>query len=286
MVFSEGDILYMVTESVKKILSEGIILEYHGALDEKLEGLAKLILSNLKNCKNGFVLHKENIAPNYPYDNCPNVLNIQIQKLDKHKFAAYSPTNKTIKITPSFIFFDDDYIIEALMHELTHWVNDVESLGAISKGRISVMTNNDKEKLLKEILYLFDSSEIQARTTQVKWRIEKEGYSNDNDLERVTHLKRMLFLINEIENEDYFEYKTSYGYDDAFGTLVEGLLSQRAYYKYTIDGKERWSNFLSENEFTKAKSSILKKLKTKYNKFKTNIDKIIYDFKSKSNSST
>ena len=87
----------------------------------------------------------------------------------------------------------------------------------------------------------------------------------------------MLFLINEIKKETYLEYSNSFGQDN-FGTIVEGLLSQRAYYKWSIDGKERFSNLISENEFNAAKSSILKRLTKKLNKFKNSINKILNDF--------
>lgn len=82
-----------------------------------------------------------------------------------------------------------------------------------------------------------------------------------------------------VENETYEEYENSYGESESYGTIVEGLLSERAYYKSSIDGKDRYNNFMSENEFNAAKESILKSLTKKYKKFKSNIDKITFDLR-------
>ena len=273
MKLSQEDIRYMVSECINRILCE-----YHGAIDDRLKSIAEIIISHLRKGYLNFTLLKNDFEQYYPYKHCPECLNICVQKMGENKFAAYSPSTNTLKITTSFIFFDDDYLIEIMMHELTHWVNTCES-NKINNGRYAVTPNNEKEKLLKEILYLFDSSEIQARTSQLKWYLNKKTIRSG--IENVTHLKRMEFLINEIEKETYFEYENSFGCSDEFGTIIEGLLSQRAYYKYTIDGKERWSNFLSKKEFNAAKLAILKKLKRKYRVFKTNIDKLFFDFKEK-----
>lgn len=60
------------------------------------------------------------------------------------------------------------------------------------------------------------------------------------------------------------------------------LLSWLVTRKWPIDGKERFSNLISENEFNAAKSSILKRLTKKLNKFKNSINKILNDFYSPS----
>lgn len=263
------DIKQMVSECVKKILSE-----YHNAIDEKIEWIAILILNRLKNGETNFKISKSIIEKYYPYSH-PETLYVSIDRL-YGKLAAYSPNKKLLKINELFLGLPDDKLLEVLMHELTHWVNDVESSGKISKGRNTASRNTEKERLIYEIIYLFDSSEIQARATQLKYSIKSHELNNFN-LEQITHVGRMLFLINEIKKETYLEYSNSFGQDN-FGTIVEGLLSQRAYYKWSIDGKERFSNLISENEFNAAKSSILKRLTKKLNKFKNSINKILNDF--------
>lgn len=268
MKFEISDIRQMVCECIKKI-----VLEYHGAINDSILKIAETIITSLRNGKTEFTLNKNNIEQYYPYKYCPNILNVKIENLNNKQIAIYSTKTKTIKISPLFISFNDNYLIEILMHELTHWVNDNESLGKIVNNNSKIIPQTNKELLIKEILYLFNSSEIQARITQLKWYIKRK---QTNNFENVTHLKRMLFLINEIEKENYFEYENYFG-EENFGTIIEGLLSQRNYYKYTIDGKERWNNLLSENEFIKTKRAILNNFKKKYKKFKINIDKIIYD---------
>lgn len=264
-----NDIKQMVSECVKKIL-----LEYHNAIDEKIEWIAILILNRLKNGETNFKISKSIVEKYYPYSH-PSLLSISVEMIGANKIASYSPKAKTIKVNQLFFNVNDEKLLEALMHELTHWVNDNESCGKINKGRTAICRNNKKEKLIYEIIYLFDGSEMQARTTQVKYSINNNGL-NIATIENVTHLQRMKFLINEIKKETYDEYSVSYGQDD-FGTIVEGLLSQRAYYKWSIDGKNRYSSFLSEKEFNAAKNSILKRLINKYDKFKKSIGKILND---------
>lgn len=273
MVLTENDIRVMVTECVQHIL------EVHGAIDDKLEGLARLIISKIRAGEHKFTLTKDDVEKYYPYRNCPDSLDVVVERRSFLSPAAYRPTTKCISISSSFSFFDDDYILEMLMHELTHWVNDIESNGGLTKGQFSKTEDTNIEKDVKNILYLFDSSEMQARVSGFRWAL-KRGVPKTM-YESITHLNFMRSLIKKVEEEQYFDYEQMFGVDDTFGTIIEGLLYQRGYYKYTIDGKERWLNFLNEKEFTAAKNSILNVLKRKYKKFASSISKNLYDFSSK-----
>ena len=63
----------------------------------------------------------------YPYSH-PETLYVSVDRL-YGKLAAYSPNKKLLKINELFLGLPDDKLLEVLMHELTHWVNDIESSG-------------------------------------------------------------------------------------------------------------------------------------------------------------
>lgn len=267
-------------EDIKSLIKECVqrILEVHGAIDDSLSGIADIIIERIKNGETKFTLTKDEISQFYPYKNCPERLPVLVKKeLGVGIPAKYSPETRTIFVSPDIILFPKDSVVEVIMHELTHWVNDVESNGGLSRGRITVMQEGEKERMVKAILYLFDPSEMQARVSQFKWALKRKApkYS----YEAITHLKYMSKLISLVENETYEEYENSYGESESYGTIVEGLLSERAYYKSSIDGKDRYNNFMSENEFNAAKESILKSLTKKYKKFESSIDKITFDLR-------
>lgn len=265
-------------EDIKSLIKECVqrILEVHGAIDDKLAGIADIIIERMKNGEPKFILTKNEISQFYPYKNCPDNIPVSKERLNVGVVASYSPTERALKVSPSsFRLYSDAFIKSALMHELTHLVNDYESSGGLSRGGHSVTSNTEKEIFVYQILYLFDNSEMQARISQLKWAI-KSGEIKTS-YEPVTKLNKMLSLINEVDKETYLEYYETFGESDDFGTIIEGLLSERAYYKYKIDGKEHLIHFLTEKEFGTAKASILKTLRKKYAKFKAKIGKIIYD---------
>lgn len=269
MVVNESDIRAMVTECVSRIL------EVHGAIDDKLEGLARLIIQKLKTGKDSFVISSKDLARYYPYKNCPQELNVIVTNLGLLRSAAYNISTRTLKISKWALFCDDEYLVEVIMHELTHFINDTESGGLPSP--IGINVQNNKEESLRQIAYLFDDSEMQARVSQFKWSLKRGGVSKD-DHESVTHLSKMASLIKDVQKETYADYKSSYGQDDAFGTIIEGLLEYRAQYKTNKDKKLRYSELLSEGEFKKAKAAILGRLYKKYKKFISSLSKTIYDF--------
>lgn len=262
---------------LKKMIQECVfrVLEIHGAIDDSLSGIAKEIIERLKNNETNFLLGKDEICKFYPYKNCPESLKVKVCQIQGNKPAAYSLKDNSLKISSSLKTFGDSFIISAIMHELNHWINDIENPKGLSKVIQSETNSQEKERIINRITYLFDNSEMNARVTQFKWATMARNATIEKEL--VTHLNEMLNLINEIKKEDYKEYYSTYGATDSFGTIIEGLLALRAYRKSYDDGKDRFTNLLSEKEFYKTKQSIIKSLLKKYKKFKANIDKIYYD---------
>ena len=267
---------------IKHVIRECVlhILEAHGAIDDKLEGIADIIINRIKNGDTNFSLTREEILQYYPYKNCPETLSIVARELGPGISAKYSPSTRKIYVSPNVSLFPKTAILEVIIHELTHWINDTESSGGLSRGRTTKAQEGEKEQTVKKILYLFDSSEIQSRTSQFRWALKRNVPKHY--YESITHLKLMYNLISLVKDETYEEYEKSYGESESYGTIVEGLLSEKAYYKSSIDGKARYSNFMSEAEFNAAKNAIIKNLSKKYKKFKANIDKNIYDLFSNS----
>lgn len=260
----------MVSESVKEILSE-----IRGAIDDKIKNIAEIIIKRLKNGEKKFLLTKNEIKQFYPYKNCPNFLNVSVEPIRSGIPSSYNYKTNTLRISPSISMFDDMYIVEILMHELTHFVNCFEKKNVYG-GNVITTAETEKERTLQEILYLFNYSEMQARATQYKWALKNSW--KGRDYEEVTRIERMNYLINEINNETYKEYEATFGVTDAFGTIVEGLLAERAYQQFQKYGIDRWQNFLSKDEFEHAKKAIINSLSKKYKKFKETIDKIYFDF--------
>ena len=265
MRLNETEIRLMVEECVKRIL------EVHGALDEKLEGLAELIIKRVKSGEDKFALSQEEIEQYYPYKHVPGSLNVSVQFLKPGAEASYSMTTNTIKISPGVRYLStDEHFMEVLMHELTHFVNNNESDGSLSKW-VPIDHEPDGPGIIaKKIEYLFDPSEMQARVTQFKIRLknskERKKLSEFND---ITGLGTMERLIGIVENE---KQPT----DEEPLSVVELLLCQRGNKKSQLDGRTRFLNPSAE-DFYKAKKAIVKKLKMAYKSFFAKISKIYYD---------
>ena len=65
MVLNENEIAIMVKECV------GRILEAHGAIDDRIKGLAESIIKRLRAGEKNFTIPKEELMKYYPYRNCP-----------------------------------------------------------------------------------------------------------------------------------------------------------------------------------------------------------------------
>lgn len=276
MILSEHEIRSMVAECV------GRILEVHGAIDDRITGLAKLIIKKIRRGERSFSLTEKDVSKFYPYKGkISGGLNVIVGRdvCKQGAAMAYNPPTNTLKVKDYSLFFDDETLTSMIMHELTHFVNNVETDGRIFAGRSSIMASSEKEEYAKQIMYLFNDSERQARVTQFKHYLRTS--SSPKISEQVTHLKTMQELINKVREDTYEEYVNGWE-NDEFGTITDILLFQRWWYKTSIDEKERIPNFMSKGDFEKTKSSTIARLTRYYNEYKKKIHKIYYDFLSES----
>ena len=267
MELSRTDMKMMIEECVKRIL------EVHGAIDDSLRELAMIILDRLKTEKS-FTLSREEINHHYPYSIISKPLNVIRCSLDKAT-ASYNPTSNTLKVSPITQIFKNEYLLEVLMHELTHFVNNTESDEGFLRHGYPRFGNEENEEIVKQIAYLFDLSEMSARITQFKWYIRAKKQSNHPSLklesyENVTRLGEMRDLIKAVENDSFPES------EEESLSIIELLLYRRAFHKTNLDGKDRELN-ASKTDFEKAKKAIVKKLKMAYKSYFTKISKIYYD---------
>ena len=272
MVLSEREIKTMVAECVERIL------EMHGAIDDRMTGLAKLIIKKIRRGERSFSLAEKDVSKFYPYKGkISGRLNVIVGRdvCKQGTAMAYNPPTNTLKVKDYSLFFDDETLTSMIMHELTHFVNNVETDGRIFAGRSSIMASSEKEEYAKQIMYLFNDSELQARVTQFKHYLRAS--SSPKISEQITRLKAMQELINKVHEDTYEEYVNGWE-NDEFGTITDILLYQRWWYKTSIDEKERIPNFMSKGDFEKTKSSTIARLTRYYNEYKKKIHKIYYDF--------
>jgi hypothetical protein len=180
-----------------------------------------------------------------------------------------------IKISSLLSLFGEDFLLQAIVHELTHFVNDSESHGEWVRKMRPNFKDEGNEGTARKILYLFDASEMAARVSQFKSVIENARRGKLSDYESTTHLNLMKKLINAVENDVLL-------YTDDF-SIVEALLYSRAFKKTAIDNKDRELNISYEN-FEAAKTAIVNKLSRAYKNYYTKIAKIYYDEVSSSQS--
>ena len=266
MKLGTNELKMMITECVQRIL------EYHGAIDDRLMGLAELIIKRVKSGEDKFTLKRNELEQYYPYKNVPESLNVSVQFLKPGAEAAYSQTTNTIKVSPSVRYLStNEYFTEVLMHELTHFVNNNEGGENLKKWYPEDLGSNGPGIVAKKIEYLFDPSEMQARATQFKWRLKNSrGERKFSDFNNVTGLKTMKTLIDIVENDVQPES------DSEPLSVVELLMYQRGNKKSQLDGRTRFLN-PSPKDFEKAKKAIVKKLKMAYNVFFKKVSKIFYD---------
>jgi len=276
-------------EDIKKIINECItrIMEARGALDDKLRGLAELIVSRVKSGEDEFVLSENELAQYYPYKNIPASLNVLVEDMYSQytgNKASYSRLTNTITLDSTYVLFlrsgryTKEYeliLTEIVMHELTHLVNHYESgdnerLDSIP--RPMKFERTEPSKVVKGILYLFDKGEMNARATEFKWELKRRRVRKESNLgkyDSVTHLSSMRKMIDAVKND----IQPS---DGQPLSIVELLLQSRGHRKMQIDGKERMLN-PSPEDFEKAKEAIVKKLTKAYNEFYQKLCKIYYD---------
>jgi hypothetical protein len=209
----------------------------------------------------------------YPYGNCPDSLNVVRCGLPPKVMAAYNDTTNTVKIRRAATMFNDDYLTEILMHELTHFVNNIESKNSMFQNEVP-SEDDETVKKAKLLIYLFDPSEMAARVSQFKQAMKQHSNFKLSDFESVTRLSAMRSLIQMVDYDEIL-------YTDNW-SLVEVLLYMRAQRKTNLDNKPRELNTSFEN-FEKARDSIVKKLTKAYENYYSKICKIYYDMKNGGN---
>ena len=277
MKLTENDIRYLVNECVTRIM------EVRGALDDRLKGLAWLIIRRLEAGEKNFVISQDELAKYYPYEHMPDSLNVAVVNLYFEYTGikgVYSIETNTIKIDEHYTYFLNDQrygkrikhnLLDVLMHELTHFVNHCEAQEDVDKlPRPMKMSSDEPSKIAKRILYFFDKGEMNARVTEFKWEIHgsyKIGKLSSYD--NITHLSSMRKLIDAVKNDTQPS-------DDQPLSVVELLLQSRGHKKMQMDGRERMLN-PSPNDFEKAKEAIVRKMTRAYENFYQKISKIYYD---------
>lgn len=279
----------LTRDDIKKMVNECVtqIIEARGTLDDRMEGLAQLIIDRIKNGEDSFAVDGEELVQYYPYKHMPDSLNVVVKEMYSNytgNKASYSPMTNTINIDKTIVYFlrserygkeQEPIILEVLMHELTHFVNHFESQEDIdSVPRPMKMDSTGPSKTAKRILYLFDKGEMNARANEFKWELkrEKSKYGRCRKMsmyDNVTHLSIMRKLINAVQNDTQPS-------DNQPLSVVELLLQSRGHRKMQIDGRERMLN-PSQEDFEKAKEAIVKKLTKAYNDFYQKLSKIYYD---------
>lgn len=267
-------IIPVTLNEIREIVQR-VISEVHGAIDDKLLGLCNLILKRLKQGEENFSIDKQTLSRYYPYKNCPNSLNVSLEDIPQNNSAymAYSRATNTLKISPVVFCFANSRIIAWLMHELTHFVNSTEETNKTNADNFQFDVTTDNRQDARDIIYLFDPTEMQARASQFKQEVtNKPGFplKSFND---TTKLNEMYQLINKVKKDAFL------GQDAPDFSIIDLLLAQRAYQRSFIDkdGRERYLNISTSQEHEKAKAAIVKKLQKRYNKFFTVISKIYYD---------
>ena len=283
MKLTGNDIKALVNECVMRVL------EARGTLNDKLEGLARLIIDRIKSGENEFVIGREELEQYYPYEHVPESLNVAVKNMYSQytgNKASYSITTNTVNIDSMFVLFMRDgryakeyepYVLELLMHELTHLVNHQESQEDVDKiPRPMKFERTDSSKTAKNILYLFDKGEMNARVSEFKWAL-KGAWTKDRDgkhkdlsaYDKITRLQAMRRMIDKVQNDTQPS-------DDEPLSIVELLLQSRGYKKTQMDGRERMLN-PTARDFERAKEAIVKKLTKAYDNYFTKITKVYYD---------
>lgn len=262
-----------IREMVKNVISE-----VHGAIDDKLFGLCNIIFSRLRGGEKDFTIDRATLQQFYPYKNCPDSLNVSLTDLPtgRNAYMAYAPDSNTIKIDPVSFCFTPQRRNAYLIHELTHFVNNMEKTKRTDADNLHFDVETDNEEYAREIIYFFEPSEMQARASQFKQELKANPNQPLEYYNNTTQLRGMRNLIEFVKNDKFL------GASSTEFSIIDLLLAQRAYKRWFVDTPEkkekgRFLNITTEQDHERAKAAIVKKLQRRYNKFFTVISKIYYD---------
>ena len=266
MVFNENDIRQMVTECVS------MLLERHGAIDERLEGLADLIIKKFE--EGGGKITPEELSQFNKYFNCNRPLNV-IVGTDGRDAAAYYRETNTIKIDKNSFFTRNDRLKEAIMHELSHFVDQNMRTVPDYTGKF-YNDSSYKAKIANDIMYYFRPTEMQARLTQFKYAIKKDKSLANRPLsaaESILKIKEMKYLISVLLSE-------------RFNNHYMGVLHRISFMQSATRAQNRGNGisnagfingFRSKNDFLTQKEKIIHKLGIKLRNYINKASKIKFD---------
>ena len=202
MEITTQDIINMVTESVKKILSEkmNILNEELFPLAEKIYDIVYEKVSNEEyNFK--YLLNLETIKQFYPYQH-PQSLSIigEFFNGDKNNVMMLYKNNSIVINLSNFFGIKKEKCCANISHELTHFVNDCEGNIPIERGPLGIY---EKERKIRYLLYFLRDTECNARCTQFGYYLKNNSIIGDIDsYEDITRLQQIELLLNEISKYD------------------------------------------------------------------------------------
>ena len=274
MKINSNDIRTMVMECVKSILNER-----RGAIEDSMRGLAIEIINRIRNGENDFHIDFDELSKYVPerylYKNeeirpkWAEGFNIKVCYI-KNDIAAWNWKINTLEINLKYITKPTEVIIEYLMHEFTHMVNDKCSPNEIH----GFEPNASAPKLVREIFYYFSPSEMQSRLSQFKiWlenhpqnTFESAAFNADN----ILNISFMETIINYINGMTF---------DDKSKQIVDILVYIKLYNSHRRNGKsnKNYEYGIPPKEFEKAKDSLVKTYENRYISYVNKVRKIYND---------
>lgn len=295
---------FAIQESLKKSLLTSINEKY-GVYDGQIKMLSDLsisIIDALKENKNiaSFSLNKNDLKDykNIFYEYfCVRIKN-NCDSAYLPERSKYNPKTKLfdqVIIDINYIeinFGNYKSILKILVHEMTHaWQNYLmnvkgKSLNDFSRDdqkyriNLNAETNNDIEKICKEIIYMTESFEINAFLSEISTTLEKclkDEYTN----------------IKNDTNKEFVESNKILSYKEAYKLFIEThtykKYSELRSLFYQIDEskyqqvRDIFTNFYNKvNKTNLTWNKIYKTLNNKFikifNKFDTNVPKLYYEY--------
>ena len=264
-------------KDLKRIVTECIqrILEYHSAIDSRLEQLADLVINKFE--AGGGNIEPDTINSINPYfkTNKPLVVT-PINNSDC--VASYNFSTNEIEIN-SGKYVLPSKMKENIMHELSHYIDlNLRTKPKDPAFKLSDYGETDAmAKIADEIIYLFSPTEMQARLTQFKQLLKRCPGQSTKSLtehfnERCLKLAQMKELL-DIFNDCRYGYKSD--------EIVQMVAYSTSYSRLKRKGNNvenaAWGTYMSENEFNQQKEKIGKVLEKRLNLMQQKASKIKFD---------
>lgn len=269
MIINEQDIREMVTECVS------MLLERHGAIDEKLEGLADLIIAKYE--EGGGIISANEINSINPYFKTAKPIKVTIVD-GGASIASYDYKTNEIEINKQR--FNSRYSAkESIMHELSHFI-DLNARTKAPNPPRQFSTNGPKDihaTFANDILYFFRPTEMQARLTQYAYFLKEHPefaskklimHENEKVL-KIGYMRTLLAIFNGAQ------------YNSPSEDIVQMVANIASYDRVekrggTYSNSAFWED-MSKKEFILQKEKISKILTKRLKSFVNKAAKIKYD---------